>query len=111
VRKESRNPSKLPPTYAHPGQVLLEDFITPLGMSRSALARVTGVPSRHISDIIRGRRSIDTETAIRFALALGTSARYWLSMQSDYDVAKAQRALGASFSQVDLIGVGRRISR
>jgi addiction module HigA family antidote len=111
VRKESRNPSKLLPTYAHPGQVLLEDFITPLGLSRSALARITGVPSRHICDIIRGRRSVDTETAIRFALALGTSARYWLSMQADYDVAKAQRALGASYGRIDLIEVGHQHRR
>ena len=111
MRKEPSYPTKKRPVCAHPGQTLLDEFLTPLGLSRSALARITGVPSRHISEIIRGRRSINTGTAVRFALALGTSARYWRNLQVDYDLAKAQRALGASLYQVDLLGVGHRVRR
>ena len=111
MRKEPSHPPKKHPTCTHPGQALLDEFLTPLGLSRSALARITGVPSRHICEIIRGRRSITTETAIRFALALGTSARYWHNLQVDYELAKAQRAWGPSFSQVDLVGVSHRLRR
>lgn len=91
-------------TYAHPGEVLLERFLVPRGLSCSALARATGVRSPHIHEIVRGRRNIKTETAIRFGLALGTSARYWLNLQVEFDLAKAQHLGGASFSDVELIG-------
>ena len=111
MRTEPRYPPKKPPVDAHPGQALVEEFLTPLGMSRSALARITGVPSRHIGEIIHGRRSIDTDTSIRFALALGTSARYWLNMQVSYDLAEARRLLDASFFEVDLMGGDHQFGR
>jgi addiction module HigA family antidote len=94
--------------YAHPGEVLLEEFLTPRALSSRALARASGMPSRHINEIIRGCRRIHTETAIRLGLALGTSARYWLHLQVEYDLAKAQKLLGMSLPYLDPIPRDRR---
>src|SRR3546814_20505501 len=62
----------------HPGEVLLEEFLGPLGISQNALARAMDVPPRRISEIVLGKRGITADTAVRMALALGTSERFWL---------------------------------
>ena len=95
-------------SYAHPGKALLEDFLTPLDLSCSAIARATGVPSRHINEIIHGKRRITADTAIRLASALGTSARYWLILQADHDLAIALRLFDPSFHQVEPVAVSQR---
>jgi antitoxin HigA-1 len=84
----------------HPGEVLLEEFLTPLGISQNALARAAGVPPRRINEIVLGKRGVTADTAVRLAAALGTSERFWLGLQGDYDLEEAHRALGA---QVELI--------
>jgi addiction module HigA family antidote len=95
-------------SYAHPGKVLLEQFLTPRELSCSAIARATGVPSRQINEIIHGRRRVTADTAIRLASALGTSARYWLILQADHDLAMALRLFDASFHEVEPIAVSQR---
>ncbi|WP_355606040.1 HigA family addiction module antitoxin [Xanthomonas cannabis] len=78
----------------HPGEVLLEEFLEPMGISQNALARATGVPPRRINEIVLGKRGITADTAVRLAAALGTSERFWLGLQADYELEQAHRALG-----------------
>src|SRR3546814_15197138 len=75
----------------HPGEVLLEEFLVPLGISQNALARAMGVPPRRINEIVLGKRGITADTAVRMALALGTSERFWLGLQADYDLEETHR--------------------
>jgi addiction module HigA family antidote len=83
---------RLPPV--HPGEVLLEDFMKPLGLSQYRVAKDIGVPPMRISQIVRGQRAITADTAMRLARYFGTSAVVWLHLQARYDleVAEAQMA-------------------
>jgi addiction module HigA family antidote len=87
----------------HPGEVLLEEFLTPFGISQNALARATKVPPRRINEIVLGKRSVSADTAVRLAAALGTSKRFWLGLQSDYDLEEAHRALGNKVARIERI--------
>ncbi|MDH5830812.1 HigA family addiction module antitoxin [Luteimonas sp. M1R5S18] len=78
----------------HPGEVLQEEFLAPLGISQNALARAMAVPPRRINEIVLGKRGVTADTAVRLAAALGTSERFWLGLQADYDLEEARRALG-----------------
>jgi len=75
----------------HPGIVLLEQFLKPSGLSQNALARDIGVPPRRINEIILGKRGITADTALRLANHFGNSARYWMSLQTDFDLEEARR--------------------
>ena len=83
---------RLPPI--HPGEVVLEDFIKPLGLSQYRVAKDIGVPALRISQIVRGQRSITADTALRLARYFGTSAAVWLRLQArcDLEVAEAKTA-------------------
>jgi addiction module HigA family antidote len=78
----------------HPGVVLLEEFIKPLGLSQHQLALSMRVSPQKINDIVRGKRGITADTALRLSTALGTSARFWMGLQSDYDLETALDILG-----------------
>ncbi|APP86762.1 HigA family addiction module antitoxin [Xanthomonas hortorum pv. vitians] len=78
----------------HPGEILLEEFLEPMGISQNALARATAVPPRRINEIVLGKRGITADTAVRLAAALGTTERFWLGLQADYELEEAHRALG-----------------
>ena len=78
----------------HPGEVLLEEFLLPLGISQNALARAAGVPPRRINEIVLRKRSVTADAAVRLAAALGTTERFWLGLQADFDLEEAHRALG-----------------
>jgi antitoxin HigA-1 len=69
-----------------PGEILLTEFLEPLGISQYRLARATGLPQTRISEIVHGNRRITPNTALRLSRALGLSERYWLNMQTDYDI-------------------------
>ncbi len=84
----------------HPGEVLLEEFLEPLGISQNALARAADVSPRRINEIVLGKRSITADTAIRIAAALGTSERFWLGLQADYDLEEAHRFIGKAVSRI-----------
>jgi len=73
-----------------PGEILLTEFLNPLGISQYRLAQATGLPQTRISEIVRGRRAISTDTALRFSRALGTDDRFWINLQTDYDIAIEQ---------------------
>jgi addiction module HigA family antidote len=70
----------------HPGEVLLEEFMRPMGISQNQLARDLGVPPRRINEIVHGKRGITADTALRLARHFGTSAQFWLGLQADYDL-------------------------
>ncbi len=84
----------------HPGEVLMAEFLEPLGLSQNALARAAGVPPRRINEIVLGKRGITADTALRLAAALGTSERFWLGLQAEYDLEEARRSLGRTLDQV-----------
>lgn len=83
---------KLPPT--HPGEVLLEEFLKPLGISQYRLAKDMSVPPRRINEIAHGKRSISADTALRLARYFGTTARFWLNLQARHDIEIEKDRLG-----------------
>ena len=74
----------------HPGEVLREDFLAPLGMSANALAKALNVPAPRINDVVRERRGISADTAMRLARYFGGDARSWLNLQAAYDLRVAE---------------------
>lgn len=87
----------------HPGEVLLEEFLTPMSISQNALARAAGVPPRRINEIVLGKRGVTADTAVRLAAALGTSERFWLGLQGDFDLEEAHRTLGKKVQEIERI--------
>ena len=83
---------KLPPV--HPGEVLLEEFLEALGISQYRLAKDTNVPPRRINEIVHGKRGISADTALRLARYFGTSERFWLNLQAQYDLDVERDRLG-----------------
>lgn len=77
----------------HPGEVLFKDFLEPMGISRSRLAREIIVPPRRVNEIVLGKRAISSDTALRLARYFGTSERFWLGLQIDFDLEEARNAL------------------
>jgi addiction module HigA family antidote len=78
----------------HPGEVLLEEFLKPIGLSQNRLAQEIGVPPRRINEIVLEKRRITADTALRLARYFGTSARFWLGLQADSDLDVAAQAWG-----------------
>lgn len=81
----------------HPGEVLQEEFLSPMQISQNALARAMQVPPRRVNEIVHGQRSISADTALRLAKVLGTTPQFWLGLQADYDLEVA--------AKVDLSGL------
>ena len=81
-------------TPVHPGEILLEEFLSPLGVSQYRLAKETSVPPRRINEIVRGLRSVSADTALRLARYFGTSERFWLNLQTRYDLEVEKDRLG-----------------
>ena len=84
----------------HPGEVLLEEFLKPMGVSQNALARAMAVPPRRINEIVLGKRSITADTALRLALAFGTSEQFWMGLQADYDLEEARKAAAGELKKI-----------
>ena len=76
----------------HPGEILSEEFLVPMGLSAAALARKIDVPANRISEICAGRRAVTGDTALRLAAAFGTSAEFWMNLQKAWELAAARRA-------------------
>ncbi len=79
----------------HPGEILLEEFMKPMGISINRLARDIAVPPGRISAIVNGKRAITADTALRLSRYFGTSPEVWMGLQSDYELRIAQRTIGA----------------
>ena len=77
----------------HPGEVLLEEFLNPMGISQNAMARAINVPPRRINEIVLGKRAITADTALRLAAFFGTSEGFWLGLQADFDVEQTRQTI------------------
>lgn len=97
----------------HPGEVLREEFLEPLGISAYRLAKETFLPQTRISEIIKGNRRITADTAIRFAKYFGTSAKFWLGLQDDYDLEEERNQKEQEFNNIKPIegNVGITVSK
>jgi antitoxin HigA-1 len=84
----------------HPGEQLREEFMIPLGLSSNALARALGVTPARINEIVRERRGISADTALRLARYFGTSHQFWINLQANYDVQCAEDAAGSVIAQI-----------
>ncbi len=78
----------------HPGEILLEEFLAPLGVTQYRLAKSISVPPRRINEIVHGKRSITADTGLRLAKYFGTSERFWLNLQTHYDLEVEKDRLG-----------------
>lgn len=87
----------------HPGEVLLEEFLKPQGISQYRLAVSTGLAHSRITEIIKGRRGITADTALRFARSFGTTPDFWLNLQHLYDMMEAQRGNEKTYSAIPLL--------
>ena len=83
----------------HPGEVLGEEFLNPLGMSVNALAMALRVPATRIGAIVKGERSVTADTALRLARFFGTSPEFWMNLHAMYDLTKAQRESGEAIKR------------
>lgn len=86
---------------SHPGEILALEFLEPLGLSARGLAAAIEVPANRISDIVRGRRDVSADTAIRLGRYFGTDPRFWLNLQAAHDLSKAE-------AERDYSGIGPR---
>jgi len=88
----------------HPGEILREEFLIPLNISAYRCAKETKIPQTRISQILQGKRSITADTALRFSAYFGTSAKFWLGLQDDYDLEEALNKKKELFKQIRSIG-------
>ena len=84
----------------HPGEILREEYMVPLGLSANALAHALGVTPARVNDIVRERRGITADTALRLARYFGTDAQSWINLQAAYDLRMAELAAGATINRV-----------
>ena len=96
---------KLPPV--HPGEILLEEFLRPLGISQYRLAKDVAVPPRRINEIVRGQRAITADTALRLARYFQTTERFWLNLQTRYDLEREKDRLGDRLHREVLVFVSQ----
>src|SRR5664280_1949688 len=107
VRKPSNLPTIIEATLMtkklapmHPGEVLREEFLVPLGMAPGALARACGVPRTRIERLASEEAGVTADTALRLAKAFGTSPDLWLNLQSDFDIQVARRQIGKALDKI-----------
>jgi addiction module HigA family antidote len=84
----------------HPGEVLREEFLLPMNLTPHALAMALHVPAPRINDIVRERRAVTVDTALRLAQYFGTSAEFWLGLQTDHDMARARISMGDALARI-----------
>lgn len=85
----------------HPGEILAEEFMKPYGLSSNALAKAIGVTPARVNEIVRGRRGITADTALRLARFFGTDAQSWMNLQDNYDLALAEREAGDAIRRIN----------
>jgi len=87
----------------HPGEILLEEFLIPLEITAYRLSKDTEIPQTRISQIIKGKRRITADTALRFSSYFGNSAKFWLGLQDDYDIEEERRSQTEIFEKISKI--------
>jgi len=93
-----RLPTKRPPT--HPGEMLLLEFLEPLGLTQVELAQRIGVPFQRINQIVKQKRAVTPDSALRFAQLLGTTPEYWLNLQQNWDLYEAMTSASREISRI-----------
>ena len=83
----------------HPGEILLEEFLRPMGISQYRLAKEISVPPRRINEIVHGKRAISADTALRLSMFFGMSERFWINLQARYDLEVAKDKLGTRLKE------------
>lgn len=86
--------------YPHPGEILLEEFLKPMGITQYRLAKELGVPQRRIGEIVAGTRGVTADTGLRLARFFGMSEAFWIGLQVDYEAAHAKDALSKTLSKI-----------
>lgn len=95
MKTEKRN------THAiHPGEILMEEFLAPLGVSQYRLAKDVGVPPRRINEIVHGTRGVSADTALRLAQFFGTTPQFWMNLQNHYDLSVSKKAIGVPLEKL-----------
>ena len=90
--------AKLP--NIHPGEVLFEEFLKPMGISQNKIARSIGVSPRRINEIVQGKRAVTADTALRLAKFFGVSESFWMGLQADYDLENVRKELGKRLDRI-----------
>jgi antitoxin HigA-1 len=85
----------------HPGEILLEDFLKPMGLSQNALARAVHVPPRRINEIVLGKRSLTADTDLRLSRYFGVSEGFFLGLQADYDLMQRRREIEDELKRIE----------
>jgi addiction module HigA family antidote len=86
--------------YPHPGEILLEEFLKPMGITQYRLAKEIAVPGRRIGEIVAGSRSVSTDTGLRLSRFFGMSENFWTGLQLDYDAAKTKDSLATTLAKI-----------
>ena len=86
--------------YPHPGEILLEEFLKPMGVTQYRLAKEIGVPQRRIGEIVAGGRAVTPDTGLRLSRFFGMSEGFWIGLQMDYDAAKAKDVLAKTLARI-----------
>ena len=86
--------------YPHPGEILLEEFLKPMGITQYRLAKEIGVPQRRIGEIVAGTRAVTADTGLRLSRFFGMSECFWIGLQMDYDAAKAKDSLTKTLARI-----------
>jgi len=92
----------------HPGEILLEEFLKPMNITAYRLAKNIKIPQTRISQIIKGKRRITADTALRLAKYFGTSEQFWLGLQNDYDIEEKKAKLDEILKQIDTLSLTTR---
>ncbi len=95
----------LPPV--HPGEVLAEEFLGPLGLSQNKAAQAMRVPARRVNEIVHGKRAVTADTALRLARTFGTTPEFWVNLQAHYDLEVTRDASGAQIAR-EVLALGAR---
>ena len=96
-----RDAGPLPPI--HPGEILLEEFLKPMGISQYRLAKAIGVPQRRIGEIVAGTRAVTADTGLRLSRFFGSSDGFWIGLQADYETARAKHALADVLARIEAV--------
>jgi addiction module HigA family antidote len=90
--------TKLP--NVHPGEVLMEEFLRPLGITQYQLAKDLNIPQTRVSEIVKGRRAVTADTALRLSKYFGSSAKFWLGLQADFDLEESFNKLAGDLESI-----------
>ena len=93
--------TKLP--NIHPGEILLEEFLKPMELSAYKLSKDLGIPQTRTSQIIKGKRRITADTALRLSKYFGTTVKFWLGLQNDYDIEEEMKTLGVTLDKIPVL--------